>query len=371
VGERPALEGVGMTLFGDAFRGRRVLLTGHTGFKGSWLALWLHQLGARVHGYSLAPATQPSLFTLADVESTLADHVLADIRDADQLSKAMAAARPDIVFHLAAQPLVRASYQDPTLTYGTNVMGTVNLLEAARRCDSVAAIVVVTTDKCYANREWPWGYRETDTLGGHDPYSASKACTELVAASYAQAFFGGGPLLATARAGNVIGGGDWSEDRLIPDADRAVRAQTPLIIRSPHATRPWQHVLDCLHGYLMLAARLLAGDAACARAWNFGPDALAAQTVEQILQRLQPHWPTLRWQLAHDAQRAPHETGFLHLDASLAHQMLGWKTRWPIDTAMQETARWYQSLREGRSDARALCTSQIAHFTQGIKAGVA
>ncbi|MCO5400263.1 CDP-glucose 4,6-dehydratase [Ralstonia soli] len=360
-----------MTAFGDAFRGRRVLLTGHTGFKGSWLALWLHQLGAHVHGYSLAPATRPSLFALADVESTLASHVLADIRDADTLTKAMATARPDIVFHLAAQPLVRASYQDPTLTYATNVMGTVNVLEAARRCGSVAAIVVVTTDKCYENREWAWGYRETDALGGHDPYSASKACTELVAASYARAFFGSGPLLATARAGNVIGGGDWSEDRLIPDADRAVRAGAPLIIRSPRATRPWQHVLDCLNGYLMLAARLLAGDTACARAWNFGPDAHAVQTVEQVLQRLQQHWPKLHWECPPATRQAPHEAGFLHLDASLARQGLGWQTMWPIHIAMQETARWYADLREERSDARTLLASQIARFTQDAKAGLA
>ncbi len=349
-----------------AWAGRRVFLTGHTGFKGSWLALWLRQLGAEVHGYSLAPATTPSLFSVAGVESTLSGHTLADIRDASRLSEAMAAARPDVVFHLAAQPLVRASYQDPAHTYSTNVMGTVNVLEAARACSGVSAIVVATTDKCYDNREWAWGYRETDALGGHDPYSASKACTELVAASYWRAFFANanGPLLATARAGNVIGGGDWSEDRLIPDAERAVSAKTPLVIRAPHATRPWQHVLECLNGYLMLAERLLAGDAACAKAWNFGPDTHGARSVEHGLQR---HWPELAWQLADDAHLAPHEAGFLHLDASQARQQLGWRTVWPLDTALGETAGWYQQLRHGLADARSLCEAQIARFTQATQ----
>lgn len=358
-----------VTLSPAAWAGRRVFLTGHTGFKGSWLALWLRQLGTEVHGYSLAPETHPSLFTLAGVESTLAGHTLADIREADRLSEAMAKARPDVVFHLAAQPLVRASYQDPVLTYATNVMGTVNVLEAARQCTGLQAIVVATTDKCYENREWAWGYRETDALGGHDPYSASKACAELVAASYRRAFFGGGPLLATARAGNVIGGGDWSADRLIPDAERAMRARAPLVIRSPHATRPWQHVLDCLHGYLLLAQRLTAGDAACATAWNFGPDSLAVRTVEQVLQGLQRHWPTLAWQLDGGATASrpnPHEAGILHLDASRARQQLGWQTAWPFETAMEHTASWYWQLHERAADARALCEMQIDQFTAAL-----
>ncbi|CAJ0809358.1 CDP-glucose 4,6-dehydratase [Ralstonia flaminis] len=346
-----------------AWAGKRVFLTGHTGFKGSWLALWLRQLGAEVYGYSLAPETLPSLFTLADVESTLAGHTLGDIRDADGLHKAMTAARPDVVFHLAAQPLVRASYKDPLATYATNVMGTVNVLEAARGCTNLSAIVVATTDKCYDNREWAWGYRETDALGGHDPYSASKACAELVAASYRRAFFANGPLLATGRAGNVIGGGDWSEDRLIPDAERAMRAGTPLVIRSPHATRPWQHVLDCLHGYLVLAQRLQAGDASCAAAWNFGPDSAATRTVEQVLQGLQQHWPTLIWQLDTNTVTGKHEAGMLHLDASRARQQLGWQTAWSFETALEHTAAWYRQLRDKTADARTLCDQQIDRFT--------
>ncbi|MGM3277865.1 CDP-glucose 4,6-dehydratase [Ralstonia sp. 24A2] len=357
-----------VTLHPAAWAGKRVFLTGHTGFKGSWLALWLRQLGAEVHGYSLAPETNPNLFTLAKVESALAGHTLGDIRDAGALRNAMTAARPDVVFHLAAQPLVRASYKDPAATYATNVMGTVNVLEAARGCTNLSAIVVATTDKCYDNREWAWGYRETDALGGHDPYSASKACAELVTASYRRAFFANGPLLATGRAGNVIGGGDWSEDRLIPDAERAMRAGAPLVIRSPHATRPWQHVLDCLHGYLLLAQRLLAGDASCATAWNFGPDSAATRTVEQVLQGLQQHWPTLIWQLDASAATGKHEAGMLHLDASRARQQLGWQTAWPFETALEHTAAWYRQRHDKTTDARTLCDQQIDRFTAAASA---
>ncbi|NMV39285.1 CDP-glucose 4,6-dehydratase [Ralstonia insidiosa] len=355
-----------------AWAGRRVFLSGHTGFKGAWLTLWLRQLGAEVYGYSLAPATNPSLFTLAGVEHVLARHEEADIRDTQQLVRAVQAAQPELILHLAAQPLVRASYADPVATYATNVMGTVGMLEAARACDSVKAVVVVTTDKCYENREWPWGYRETDALGGHDPYSASKACAELVAASYRRAFLSRGPLLATARAGNVIGGGDWSDDRLVPDADRAVRADAPLVIRSPHATRPWQHVLECLSGYLCLAERLLAGDAECARAWNFGPDTQATRSVEQVLQGLHRHWPELRWQCDPAAsQDSRHEAGLLCLDASLARQALGWRTVWTLETALHETASWYRQVHAQPDSARALCEAQIALFTQAAQARTA
>jgi len=347
--------------------GRRVLLTGHTGFKGAWLALWLHRLGAKVYGYALPASSTPNLFSLAGVEHALAGHRLADIRDAAQLTQAVADAQPDVVFHLAAQPLVRASYLNPAETYATNVMGTVNLLEASRSCANVSAIVVVTTDKCYENREWPWGYRENDPLGGHDPYSASKACAELVAASYRRAFFADGPLLATARAGNVIGGGDWSADRLIPDAARAVASHTPLIIRSPHATRPWQHVLESLNGYLALAERLLAGDSSCATAWNFGPDNSATRSVAQVLQNLQTHWPGLQWRLDPAAGSAPHEANCLHLDASLARQRLHWDMVWPLETALRQTADWYQREWQGSTDARALCEEQIARFTSDLR----
>lgn len=346
--------------------GRRVLLTGHTGFKGAWQVQWLHRLGAQVYGYGLPPAATPNLYTEAGIDSLLAGEWLADIRDPAAMMQAVAAAQPDIIFHLAAQPLVRASYRDPVETYATNVMGTVHLLEAARRCASVRAIVLVTTDKCYENREWAWGYRESDPLGGHDPYSASKACAELVAASYRQAFFGTGPLLATARAGNVIGGGDWSADRLLPDAARAVAAGTPLIIRSPQATRPWQHVLESLHGYLLLAERLFAGDTSCARAWNFGPDSSGASSVEQVLTELQRHWPALAWQLDPAAATAPHEAGYLHLDASLARQQLGWQTTWPLAARLAHTADWYRRHQDGCASARTLCTEQIELFTQAL-----
>jgi len=344
--------------------GRRVFLTGHTGFKGGWLALWLRQLGAEVVGYALPPSTTPSLFSLAKVADVLSGQYLADLRDAQSLSQAIAQTQPEIILHLAAQPLVRASYREPADTFATNVMGTVNVLEAARQCPSVKAIVVVTTDKCYENQEWAWGYRENDPLGGHDPYSASKACTEIVAASYRRALFQQGPLLATARAGNVIGGGDWSEDRLVPDAVRAVGRHEPLVIRSPHATRPWQHVLEPLNGYLMLAERLLAGDAAYARAWNFGPDSSANLSVAQLLGGLQRYWPALNWCLDANAGQGPHEANLLYLDSSLARQRLGWQSVWSLESTLAHTAHWYQAVLADPTCARDWCESQLRAFTQ-------
>jgi len=342
--------------------GRRVFVTGHTGFKGGWLALWLHQLGAKVVGYALPPTSTPDLFTLAGVADTLSAQHLADLRDAERLAQAIRQAEPEVVLHLAAQPLVRASYRDPAGTFSANVMGTVNLLEAIRQCASVKAVVVVTTDKCYENREWAWGYRENDPLGGHDPYSASKACTEIVTASYRRAFFGNGPLLATARAGNVIGGGDWSEDRLVPDAVRAVQKGEELVIRSPHATRPWQHVLEPLNGYLMLAERLLAGDASCASAWNFGPDSSANLSVAQLLDGLRQHWPALNWHLDEHAAQAPHEANLLYLNSSLARQRLGWRPLWSLDATLRHTAEWYQDVLADSAGARRACERQIDAF---------
>jgi CDP-glucose 4,6-dehydratase len=303
------------------------------------------------------------MFDLAGVEGVLARHTLADIRDASTLTAAMQAAAPEVVFHLAAQPLVRLSYREPVTTWSTNVMGTVQLLEAVRACPSVKAVVVVTTDKCYENREWPWGYRENDPLGGNDPYSASKAATELVVQSYRKSFFShGGPLLASTRAGNVIGGGDWSEDRLIPDAARAVAGRQPLLIRNPDATRPWQHVLESLHGYLLLASRLLAGETALADAFNFGPDAADNLSVAAVLARLQSHWPELAWQMDRQAGNAPHEAGFLYLDSSKARRQLDWLPTWALTTGLGKTAEWYQSVAQTPNEARAITERQIDEF---------
>lgn len=350
-----------MSLFGGAYGGRRVLVTGHTGFKGSWLALWLRELGARVSGIALPPSTTPShweLLGLADVDSRE-----IDVRDGESIRRAVAEIDPEIVFHMAAQPLVRRSYRDPLETWSTNVMGTANVLEACRHAPGVRAIVVVTTDKCYENREWPWGYRETDPLGGHDPYSASKAAAELVAASFRSAFFGDRVLVATARAGNVIGGGDWSEDRLLCDLVRAVAAGIELEIRSPDATRPWQHVLESLSAYLLLGQRLLAGEARFAGPWNIGPEPEANRRVADVLAALRAHWPELSWRTT--AQPQPHEANLLYLDAAKAKALLGWQTVWRLDEGLRRTADWYRAyLGGGAVHSRA----QLAAYVDGARA---
>jgi CDP-glucose 4,6-dehydratase len=333
------MEMLALNAFGTAYRGRRVLVTGHTGFKGSWLCLWLHALGSEVTGLALDPLSEPSHWDM--LKLSIKDHRI-DIRDEAAVRMVFAAEKPEIVFHLAAQPLVRRSYREPVTTWATNVMGTVHVLEAACHTPEVRAVVVVTTDKCYENREWPWAYRERDRLGGHDPYSASKAGAELVAASYRTAFLAhpSAPLLATARAGNVIGGGDWSEDRLIPDLVRSLVACEPLVIRSPRATRPWQHVLDCLSGYLLLGQRLLVGDTTCADAWNFGPDGEGNRSVEQVLRDLARTWPQIGWQVASRPQ--PHEAGLLQLDTAKAKMHLGWRPVWNLAAAIDRTATWYR-----------------------------
>ena len=361
------MEGLGLTLLSSTLgnlAGRRVFLTGHTGFKGSWMVSLLRQLGAEVHGYALRPSSLPNLAELADIGGMLASETIADIRDAAALHTAIAQARPDLVIHMAAQALVRQSYADPIETWSTNVMGTVNLLEAARSVPGIAGIVVVTTDKCYDNRGWEWGYRETDALGGHDPYSASKAATELVAQSYRKSYLdGAGVLLATARAGNVIGGGDWSQDRLVADAARAAASQNVLTVRNPAATRPWQHVLDCLAGYLTLGNALLAGDRSAATAFNFGPDTADNVSVGELLTRLAKHWPELRWQVEQQTD-APHEAAFLYLDSSRARRDLHWQSRWTLDKALQKTAGWYRAVAQDSSAAASMMATQIEEYLQ-------
>ncbi len=329
----------------EFWRGRRVFLTGHTGFKGIWLGLWLTRAGAQVHGFALPPATQPNFFSRVRPSEWLAADRRGDIRDLEAVRQAMQACQPQVIFHLAAQPIVRASYADPIATYATNVMGTAHVLEAARGCPSVSAIVIITSDKCYENREWPWPYRENDRLGGHDPYSNSKACAELVTTAYRRSFFGAGQTpvaVATARAGNVIGGGDWSQDRLIPDLMRAFLAGESARIRNPHAIRPWQHVLEPLRGYAMLAEQLCKNATGYGEGWNFGTNPDDAQTVSQIVRQLAKLWgPTAAWE--EDAGPHPHEAGVLKLDSSQAANRLGWRPWLKLETALQLTVEWYRA----------------------------
>lgn len=330
----------------EFWRGKRVFLTGHTGFKGSWLALWLTDLGTEVHGYALAPPTEPNLFEVTNLQARLTHSTIADIRDAAALTQAMQAAQPDIVLHLAAQPLVRYSYVAPVETYAVNVIGTVNLLEAVRQTPSVKAVVNITTDKCYENREWVWPYRENEAMGGFDPYSSSKACSELVTAAYRHSFLEAvGIHLASARAGNVIGGGDWAVDRLVPDFLRALDASQTLTIRSPLATRPWQHVLEPLSGYLILAEKLFTEGQDFAEAWNFGPEEIDARPVKWIVEYLCSQVPDATWQC--DVSPQPHEANTLKLDSSKAKTQLGWHPRWNLQTALGMTLAWHQAWKQG------------------------
>jgi CDP-glucose 4,6-dehydratase len=336
----------------DFWRNRSVFLTGHTGFKGGWIALWLSQLGAKVHGYSLAPPTTPNFYTATQLYDCLQTSTIADIRDLPKLAAAMQTAEPSIVIHMAAQPLVRESYNTPVDTFATNVLGTVNVLEAARQAETVQAIVNITTDKCYKNQEWFWPYRENDRLGGHDPYSSSKACAEITAAAYRNSFLAqAGIQLATVRAGNVIGGGDWATDRLIPDFLRAIDAGETLRIRSPNAVRPWQHVLEPLSGYLMLAERLVIDGAEFAEAWNFGPEEFDAKPVSWIVERLCQRLSHARWELEGTPQ--PHEASLLKLDSAKAKTKLGWAPIWSLETALDKTVEWHQAWKEGQSMAEA------------------
>ena len=360
-----ALENMGMNAMGvapDFWRGKRVFLTGHTGFKGSWLSLWLQSMGAHLQGYALPPPTQPALFEEANVAQGMLSTV-GDVRDLSHLTEAMRRFAPEIVLHMAAQPLVRLSYAQPVDTYATNVMGTVHLLEAARLTDSVRVVLNVTTDKCYENQEWHWGYREDEPMGGHDPYSNSKGCSELVTSAYRRSFMAErGIALASARAGNVIGGGDWAQDRLVPDILRALEKQQAVLIRNPQAVRPWQHVLEPLSGYLCLAQHLSASGQAFAQAWNFGPRDEDAQPVQWIVQRMTQAWSQgATWQVAQGDH--PHEAHFLKLDISKARAELGWQPRWSLDTALQKITEWHQAWLAGRN-VRELCLSQIAQYQE-------
>ncbi|WP_231890223.1 CDP-glucose 4,6-dehydratase [Methylomonas methanica] len=356
------------------WKDKRVLLTGHTGFKGSWLSLWLQSKQAHVVGYALEPPTNPSLFEVAEVEKGMTS-IIGDIRDLSQLQAVFDKYQPEIVIHMAAQPLVRYSYSEPVETYSTNVMGTVNLLEAVRHTGSVKAVVNVTSDKCYENREWVWGYRENEAMGGYDPYSNSKGCAELVTAAYRNSYFhpdkysDHGVALASARAGNVIGGGDWAEDRLIPDIIRAISQGQPVNIRNPHAIRPWQHVLEPLSGYLLLAEKLHEAGPNYAEAWNFGPNEDDAKPVRWIVEHLTMNWGEgASWVV--DSGEHPHEAHYLKLDCSKAKARLAWSPRWCLQDTLNAIIIWQQAYRQGK-DMHNVALQQIAQFqSEAIKESV-
>ncbi len=353
------------------WRGRRVFVTGHTGFKGGWLSLWLASLGAQLRGYALDPISAPSLFSAVSLMDLVED-IRGDVRDYQHVESAILEFEPEVIFHLAAQPLVRRSYVDPLGTYATNIMGTAHVLEAVRKAPSVRAVVVVTTDKCYQNREWVWPYRETDRLGGFDPYASSKACAEIVSAAYRTSFFpadrtpGHHVALATARAGNVIGGGDWSEDRLIPDLIRGFLAECPVLIRRPSAVRPWQHVLEPLCGYLKLAEHLLTGDDRFADSFNFGPSGDDAWRVDRIADRLTTLWGH-RASWIRDAEPSVHEDHYLRLDASKARVELDWTPRLNIERALEWTVEWFRAWSAG-ADMRKETLAQIRAYDQLVGA---
>jgi len=343
------------------WKGKKVYLTGHTGFKGSWLSLWLQNMGALVKGYSLNVNTIPALFTEANVAKEMESEI-GDIRNLEQLTKSMVSFNPDILIHMAAQPLVRLSYQEPVDTYTTNVIGTVNVLEAARKCSSLKAIVSVTTDKCYENKEWEWGYRESEPMGGHDPYSSSKGCAELVTSAYRRSFFStkDSASLASARAGNVIGGGDWAEDRLIPDILRAFEKSEPVVIRNPLSTRPWQHVLEPLSGYLVLAQELFLNGGDFAEGWNFGPKDEDCKPVSWILDKMVTYWGNnASWSL--DKNNNPHEAGFLKLDCSKASNRLKWNPKWNLQLTLKSIVDWHQLYTNG-GDLKKQCLKEINNY---------
>jgi len=350
------------------WNGRRVLITGHTGFKGSWLSLWLHHLGAKVIGVALDPPTSPSLYEQANVTTGILS-LRQDIRNGQGINELFKKYQPEIVFHLAAQPLVRYSYYEPVETYETNVMGTLNVLEGIRSVESVCAAIMVTTDKCYENREWLWGYRENEPMGGHDPYSSSKGAAELLIASYRNSYYSQScfehhkTAIATVRAGNVIGGGDWASDRLIPDIIKAFKKNKPLEVRSPNAIRPWQHVLEPLSGYLQLAEALTDKGYEYAEAWNFGPREEGVQTVQWIVEKMAEQWGSrTSWVL--DENETPHEANYLKLDCSKAHTRLNWQPKWSLSQALKKIVEWHKVESDG-GDCKGTCLAQIDEYMKG------
>jgi CDP-glucose 4,6-dehydratase len=346
--------------------GKKVFLTGHTGFKGSWLSLWLSELAAKVYGFALEPATKPSFFDVSKIEKLLTKHTHGDIRDSQTLIGALQEAEPEIVIHMAAQPLVRESYQDPLSTYATNVMGTVHLFEAVRQTPTVKAVLNITTDKCYENNEWVWGYREIEPMGGYDPYSSSKGCSELVSSAYRRSFFKeSGVALATARAGNVIGGGDWAKDRIVPDAMRAFIEGQPLKVRNPNAIRPWQHVLEPLAGYLQLCQQLIEQPMQFAEGWNFGPGEADAQPVSRLADIMVQSWGDgVQWQ-QDGTSNQPHEANYLKLDCSKAKTKLGWQPQWSLEQALEQSVAWYQAWYQGK-DMTQFSLQQIQSYANAL-----
>ena len=345
----------------NSFSGKKILITGHTGFKGSWLAFLLNEMGADVMGFALPPTTAVNHFDLLKLDKKVR-HLVGDIRDAALVAKTLQEFQPEFVFHLAAQALVRTSYDDPASTFSTNVMGSVNLLEAVRRCESVRSLVYITSDKCYENVEWIWGYREIDQLGGRDPYSASKAAAEIAFSSYARSFFEQRPMLgaASTRAGNVIGGGDWAVDRIIPDCIRAIEAGEPVRLRNPGATRPWQHVLEPLAGYMLLAARLYEEPKKWGGSWNFGPSTHEVRTVKNVAEVIVGHIGKGRIEVV-ESQTQVHEARLLQLNCDKAHQLLGWHPRWHVEKTLEATALWYKTIMNG-GNAEEITRTQIYEF---------
>jgi CDP-glucose 4,6-dehydratase len=352
----------------ESYAGHSVFVTGHTGFKGAWLAEWLGIMGAQVTGYALDPPTRPNLFDALDLGSRLR-HVVADVRDRERLAAEVQAAQPSVIFHLAAQAIVRRAYAEPRETFETNIMGTVNVLEAARACPSVRAVVIVTSDKCYQNHEADQAFRETDAMGGRDPYSASKGCAELVTAAYRESYFADGASVASVRAGNVIGGGDWAVDRIIPDSVRALAAAAPIVVRNPEAVRPWQHVLEPLSGYLRLAALMMRDGRRYDGAWNFGPaDQGGEQPVRWVVERFLAEWGSGTWTAPAGAAREPHEAHRLSLDSTKAREQLGWAPVWDAQTAVRRTATWYREYYRAPATARKLVEDHLRAYQAEARA---